>query len=69
MFYNALIAMIVGAAFTSTSPSPNPILKVVVVVLVALPLFPCFVPFTPDGSEFAFTHFPITIKSVSLSQS
>ena len=24
-------------------------------------LFPCFVPFTPDGSEFAFTHFPITI--------
>jgi hypothetical protein len=26
-----------------------------------LPLFPCFVPFTPDGSEFAFTHFLITI--------
>ena len=35
---------------------PNPILKFVVVVLVALLLFPCFVPFTPDGSEFAFTH-------------
>ncbi len=47
---------------------PNPILKVV--VLVALPLFPCFVPFTPEGcSEFAFTHFPITIESVSLFQS
>ena len=29
----------------------------------------CFVPFTPDGSEFAFTHFPITIESVSLFQS
>jgi hypothetical protein len=67
MFYNALIAMIVGAAFTSTSPSPNPILKVV--VLVALPLFPRFIPFTPDGPEFAFTHFPITIESVSLFQS
>ena len=46
---------------------PNPILKVV--VLVALPLFLCFLPFTPDGSEFAFTHFPITIESVSLFQS
>ena len=46
---------------------PNPILKVV--VLVALPLFPCFVPFTPDGSEFALTHFPITIESVLLFQS
>ena len=47
---------------------PNPILKVVVQV-VALPLFPCIVPFTPDGSEFAFTPFPITIESVSLFQS
>ena len=46
---------------------PNPILKVV--VLVALPLFSCFVPFTPDGSKFVFTHFPITIESVSLFQS
>ena len=47
---------------------PNPILKVV--VLVALPLFPCFVPFTPECcSEFAFTHFPIIIESVSLFQS
>ena len=46
---------------------PHPILKLV--VLVALLLFPCFVPFTPDGSEFAFTHFPITIESFSLNQS
>ena len=44
---------------------PNPILKVV--LLVALPLFPC-IPFTPGGSEFAVTHFPITIYSVSLFQ-
>ena len=29
----------------------------------------CFVPFTPDGSEFAFTHFPITFESVLLFQS
>ena len=36
---------------------PNPILNVIVVVLVALPLFPCFVAFTPDRSEFAFTHY------------
>ena len=67
MFYSALIAMMGASAFTSTFP-PNPILKVVVLV-VALPLFPRFVPFTPDGSEFAFSHFHITIESVSLFQS
>ena len=67
MFYNALIAMIVGAAFTSTFP---PIQFWRLLYWLPCRCSPaCFVPFTPDGSEFAFTHFPITIESVSLFQS
>ena len=55
MFYNALIAMIGASAFTSTFP---PIQFWRLLYWLPCRCSPaCFVPFTPDGSEFAFTHY------------
>ena len=55
MFYNVLIAMIVGAAFTSTFPQIQFWRLLYWLPCRCSPA--CFVPFTPDGSEFAFTHY------------